>query len=270
MRLLLESEADMCTNRAVRLFPIRNKVMENIEESAVCGLTREECERYDRNIRVPEIGVEGQCRLKGSSVLVIGCGALGSVCGMYLAGAGIGRIGIMDYDVVSESNLQRQVFYRESEVGEPKVAMLANRMHSLNADVVVEMLSGRMNEENVSGLIAAYDFILDCTDSGRCKYMVSEACREAGKACCIGGVRGFEGQVMTYTQGHAAYSDIFPVIDVAEDDKVNGVVGATPGMIASVMTAEALKYLMGIGSLLTDRIFMMNLLGNDAKIFSLR
>lgn len=202
-------------------------------------------------------GESGQQRLLDSKILIIGAGGLGSPCAMYLAAAGVGTIGIADGDIVSLSNLQRQVIHYTNDVGRAKVASAAGKMKMLNPDVKIEAYETFVAKDNIMELIEPYDFILDCTDSFAAKYLVNDACVLAGKAFCCGGVVKWGGQIMTHVPGTACYRCIFPEPpaenDVETCTKV-GVLGPAVGIMGTIQATEAVKYLSGVGQLLTNAL----------------
>lgn len=198
------------------------------------------------------IGEEGQRRLASGSVFVVGCGALGGQVAMLLAGAGVGRIGIADFDTVDITNLQRQLFFAESLQGESKAASVAARMRALNSEIDVRVHECRVDEGNAAELFKDYDFIIDATDSPESKYMIDAVCLRLRKDCCIGGVSGWSGQVMSALidvdgNSSARFSEIFPKPDAQTLEQIHrkkGVIGAAPSTVASIEAAEALKYLI--------------------------
>ncbi|MBD5337083.1 MAG: HesA/MoeB/ThiF family protein [Bacteroides sp.] len=216
--------------------------------------------RYSRNEKV--IGKIGQERLKNGSVLVIGCGALGSPAAMYLAGAGVGRIGIVDFDTIDPTNLQRQLFYREADAGKSKAVTLANRMRELNSEVEVEYLETLLTSRNGRQIISAYDFVIEATDNPSSKYLIDELCHDCKKPVTIGGVVGMRGQVTTYVPGHKRFSDFFPVPPEEQGVlpcSIEGVLGPAAGVISSIQASEAIKFISDTGTLLTDRLLLIDL-----------
>lgn len=231
------------------------------------SLDPEMMRRYARQTAVAEIGPEGQLRLLGGSVGVVGCGALGSMVAMQLAGAGVGRIGICDFDTIDVSNLQRQLFFATGQCGESKCKVLAERMRALNPDVRVEPLKAFLTPRSAAEWIEGYDFIVEATDNASTKYLVDSLCDAAGKPCCIGGVWQFSGQVSTFMPGNVRYGDIFPE---APDDgftpcSTGGVIGGAAGVVASVQAVEAIKYLAGAGCLLMGRLLTVDLLKGEFR-----
>lgn len=219
--------------------------------------------RYSRHILLEGFGKEGQQKLSQSKVLIIGAGGLGSPNALYLAAAGVGTIGIADADVVSLSNLQRQVIHFTEDINKPKVESAAEKMQRINPDVNVITHPCFLTEDNALEMMADYDFILDCTDSFASKYLINDACLLAGKPFCAGGVVKYGAQVMTHVPGSACYRCLFPE-PPAENDvetcSTVGVLGSVVGIMGSIQATEAIKYLTGIGELLTDKLLMVDAL----------
>lgn len=202
-------------------------------------------ERYKRNIQLHFINEEGQKNLLCSSVMVVGCGAVGSVISNYLCAAGIGRLGIADFDTVDVSNLQRQIFYHTIDKGKPKVSLLANHLESLNPDCKIETYSLPITEENAEEIFSKYDFIIDGSDNAATKKLVALKSCKLEKPYCIGGVSMYRGQVSTFVNHSINYSDIFSLENQQSEnpDLTKGVFGPVPGIIGSICAAQALKYL---------------------------
>lgn len=220
-------------------------------------------DRYIRNIQLPGFGAEGQERLRRSSVMVVGAGALGSVSSMYLAAAGVGRIGISDFDTVDITNLTRQLSYGESNVGEPKVEALRARLHSINRDVTIETHPYRLDGDRLTQILARYDIVVEGSDNPPTKYAVTDTAETLGKPYVLGGIEQYRGQVMSWSPGHAGYRTFFPEA-CAEGEyvkcAVGGVFGPVPGIIASMLAAEAIKIATAIGEPLYDRLFAIDAL----------
>lgn len=226
--------------------------------------------RYLRNEQV--VGEEGQKKLRNSSVLIIGCGALGSPAAMYLAGAGVGRIGLADFDTIDPTNLQRQLFYKESEAGLSKSLILATRITELNSEINVTVHNCLLTKKNGASIIKEYDFVIEATDNPDSKYLIDELCAELKIPVTIGGVSGMHGQVTTYSPGHYRFSDFFPV--GPEEGgilpcAVDGVLGTTAGVVSSLQASEAIKYLSGKGSVLTDSVLQIDLSTNTFRVVKL-
>src|SRR5256714_2066808 len=174
-------------------------------------LSNEEIARYSRHLIMPEVGMEGQRRLKAASVLMIGTGGLGAPLGMYLAAAGVGRLGIVDFDVVEESNLQRQIIHGSSDVGRPKIASARDRLHNINPHIDIETYETRLSSENALALFRDYDVIVDGTDNFPTRYLVNDACVLTGKPNVYGSIFRFEGQASVFwAERGACYRCLYP------------------------------------------------------------
>lgn len=223
--------------------------------------TEDEKLRYARHISLPGFGEEGQLRLKNGSVLVIGAGGLGSPVLLYLAAAGVGHIGVADGDVVDTTNLQRQVIHTTASVGMSKVKSAAARMRDLNPDVEIEEFGEFVNESNIAGLIAGYDFVIDATDSIDIKFLINDACVEAGKPYNHGAIFQYEGHTMTVLPGSADLRTLFPDGPSAVDRSAPvGPLGVVPGVLGTLQATEAIKYISGVGELLVNRLLCFDLL----------
>lgn len=228
--------------------------------------------RYARLTAIEEIGEGGMQKLQNASVMVVGCGALGSLCAMYLAGSGVKRIGIADFDTIDLSNLQRQLFFEESQAGEPKIDVLEKRMRALNSSTEITSYKFLITEKLASSIFPIYDFIIDATDNPASKMMVDKVCREIGKPYCIGGVRGFEGQVMSWQPGTTPYNEIFAEVSCQSGYmpcSIGGVLGPAAGVVASIEASEAIKHLAGTGGMLYNKIFTINLLTMQSNLIML-
>lgn len=221
---------------------------------------------------LPEIGPEGLSLLQGSRIMVIGCGALGSMCAMYLAASGTGNITIADFDTIDISNLQRQLFFTESQLGKSKASALAERMRSINSEIRVEVIPKMINRQEALGRFSEHDVIIDGSDNPATKLMTDSVCAEIGKPCVIAGVRGFECQVMTYVPGSVRYSDVFGdsvACSGMTPCSVGGVLGPAAGVAASIQASEAIKLVTGAGTSLTDRLFVLNLLDMSMDVYNM-
>lgn len=216
------------------------------------ALNGAERRRFGRHLILPEFGLEGQRRLKGGSVLLIGAGGLGSPAALYLAAAGVGRIGLVDADRVEETNLQRQIAHGHSTLGWPKTESAAARMRDLNPEVVIERHDVFLDAGNALALIAAYDVILDGTDNFPTRYLVNDACVRLGKPNVFGGVLRFDGQLSVFDARHGpCYRCLFPSpppVELAPNCAEAGVLGVLPGVIGALQATEAIKLLTGIGT----------------------
>lgn len=218
-------------------------------------LSKEQNERYERNILIKEIGVKGQEKLLHSKVLVIGAGGLGSPAILYLACAGVGTIGIADHDSVDLSNLQRQIIHTEKAVKKSKVESAKQAVLERNPNIQVITYEQRIDADNIMELIKDYDFILDATDNFSTKFLINDACVLAKKPFSHAGVIRFQGQTMTYVPEQGpCYRCIFeepPKETIVPNCRQEGILGAVTGIIGSIQAMEAIKYLLNIGNLLT-------------------
>ncbi|MEH2048783.1 molybdopterin-synthase adenylyltransferase MoeB [Nostoc sp.] len=237
-------------------------------------LTKDDYERYSRHIILPEVGLEGQKRLKAASVLCIGTGGLGSPLLLYLAAAGVGRIGIVDFDVVDTSNLQRQVIHGTSWVGKPKIESAKNRIHEINPYCQVDLYETRLTSENALELIQPYDIVVDGTDNFPTRYLVNDACVLLNKPNVYGSILRFEGQATVFNyEGGPNYRDLFPeppppgmVPSCAE----GGVLGILPGIIGLIQATETVKIILGQGNTLSGRLLLYNALDMKFRELKLR
>ncbi len=228
------------------------------------ALSREEIARYSRPLIMPEVTIEGQRRLKRSSVLLIGAGGLGSPAALYLAAAGVGRIGIVDFDVVDESNLQRQILHDTAWLGKPKLASAAARLSGLNPHVRVEPHEAALTRDNALELIAGYDVVVDGTDNFETRYLTNDACYFLKKPNVYGSIFRFEGQASVFWAEHGpCYRCLYPeppppglVPSCAE----GGVLGILPGVVGCLQATEAIKILLGIGEPLVGRLLLYDAL----------
>jgi len=223
-------------------------------------LSNEEIKRYSRHLIMPEVGVDGQKRLKAGSVLCIGAGGLGSPAAMYLAAAGVGRIGVVDFDVVDYSNLQRQIIHGTPDVGRPKLDSARDRLKALNPHIQIDTYEEALSSENALRLFEPYDIILDGTDNFPTRYLVNDACVILGKPNTYGSIFRFEGQASVFgTKNGPCYRCLYPeppppglVPSCAE----GGVLGVLPGVIGVIQATEAIKLLTGIGEPLIGRFLL--------------
>lgn len=226
--------------------------------------------RYARLEALDGIGEKGIRLLRNGKVLVIGCGALGSMCAMYLAASGVGTIGIADFDTIDLSNLQRQLFFDENSLGQSKCAVLANRIKAINSEIKVRAYNELINKKSAKVIFPEYDFIIDGSDNPSTKHMTASVCAALEKSCCIGGVREFAGQVMSWAPGHTGYAELFgetPECQGLLPCSVDGVLGPAAGVTASVQASEAIKHLTGTGKMLYDRLFTFDLANMNAHVF---
>lgn len=237
-------------------------------------LSHDEIRRYSRHLIMPEVGVPGQRRLKSASVLLIGTGGLGSPLALYLTAAGIGRIGLVDYDVVDETNLQRQVIHLGSDVGKLKLDSAAAKLADLNPYIVIEKHNTPLTSENALEILKNYDVIIDGTDNFPTRYLVNDACVLLGKPNVYGSVFRFEGQVSVfYAKEGPCYRCMFPeppppglVPSCAE----GGVLGVLPGTIGTLQATEAIKLIVGIGEPLIGRMLLYDALSMSFDTIKVR
>lgn len=228
--------------------------------------------RYARQTMLPEIGDEGQRRLRAARVLVVGAGGLGSPVLLYLAGAGVGRIGIVDNDVVSLTNLHRQVLYTECDLDMPKAECAARRLRDMNRDAIVEPYVARLEQANAREIVARYDLVIDACDNVATRYLLDDVTAEAGIPYVYGAICGFEGQVSVFNCGERPrrYRDLWPDEQaMLRTDAPKGVVGVTPAVVGSVEAGEALKLICGYGETLAGRLWTIDLRTMQAQIFEL-
>ena len=254
----------ICARHWLRLFSRR---LVPVEPTAAldsgADLSAEERARYARHLTLPEVGLAGQQRLKAASVLCIGSGGLGSPLLLYLAAAGVGRIGIVDFDVVDHSNLQRQVIHGTATVGWTKTASAEARIHDLNPHCRVESHNMQLTAANALDLLTGYDVICDGTDNFPSRYLINDACVLLGKPLIYGSVQGFEGQVSVFnrTADSPHYRDLVPEPPppgLVPSCAQGGVLGVMPGLVGLLQATEAIKLITGIGRLLDGRLLLVD------------
>ena len=226
-------------------------------------LSEEQIERYSRHIILQDVGGEGQEKILNSKVLIIGTGGLGAPAALYLAAAGVGNLVIIDSDVVDLSNLQRQVIHFTPDVGKPKVESAKEKIAEINPDVNVTAIHDLFRADNALDIIKDYDFIIDGTDNFPAKFLINDACVMGEKPFSHGGILRFDGQTMTYVPGSASYRCVFngpPPPNSVPTCSQAGVFGAIAGMLGTIQAAEALKYIIGKGDLLTNRLLIFDAL----------
>lgn len=237
-------------------------------------LNKEEYERFSRHLILPEVGLEGQKRLKAASILCVGTGGLGSPLLLYLAAAGVGRLGIVDADVVDSSNLQRQVIHGTSWVGKPKIESAKNRIHEINPLCQVDLHNTWLTSENALEIAEPYDIVIDGTDNFPTRYLVNDVCVLLDKPNVYGSIYRFEGQATVFNyEGGPNYRDLYPeppppglVPSCAE----GGVLGILPGMIGIIQATEAIKIILGQGTTLSGRLLLFNSLDMKFRELKLR
>ena len=238
------------------------------------SLSKEEVLRYSRHLIMPEVGMEGQLKLKQAKVLCIGTGGLGAPLGLYLAAAGVGRIGLVDFDVVDFTNLQRQVLFGTTDVGRPKIEAAADHLRNLNPEIQIDTFETRLTSENALDLFKDYDIIVDGTDNFPTRYLVNDACVLLGKPNVYGSIFRFEGQITIFgAPGGPCYRCLYPeppppglVPSCAE----GGVLGVLPGIVGTIQAAETLKLIIGKGDPLIGRLLLFDALGMKFRELKLR
>ena len=227
-------------------------------------LSTEELQRYQRHLALPEFGLAGQEKLKNASVLIIGAGGLGSPSALYLAAAGVGRLGLVDFDQVDASNLQRQLLHGEADVGRPKVQSARDALHRLNSRVQLDLHEVRLDSGNALTLLRGYDLVLDGTDNFTTRYLVNDACVLLGKPNVYGSIFRFEGQASVFHAGLGpCYRCLYPEpppSDLIPNCAEGGVLGVLPGLIGVIQATEAIKLLTGIGEPLIGRLLLYDAL----------
>ncbi|HXA56182.1 MAG TPA: molybdopterin-synthase adenylyltransferase MoeB [Candidatus Acidoferrum sp.] len=244
------------------------------ETERATSLSKEEILRYSRHLIMPEVGMEGQLKLKNAKVLCIGTGGLGAPLGLYLAAAGVGKLGIVDFDVVDNTNLQRQVLFSTSDVGKPKVAAAAARLRGLNPDIEIVAHETNLTSDNALELFKDYDIIVDGTDNFPTRYLVNDACVILGKPNVYGSIFRFDGQITVFAYpGGPCYRCLYPeppppglVPSCAE----GGVLGVLPGIVGTIQAAETLKLILGKGDPLVGRLLLLDALGMKFRELKLR
>lgn len=239
-----------------------NKKQDGCNQTEV--LSQDELNRYARHLTLPEIGIDGQRKLKKCSVLVVGTGGLGSPVCLYLAAAGVGRIGIVDFDQVDESNLQRQIIHGTSDVGRAKTLSARESISSINPFVIVETHEAAFTTANAMEIASHYDIIVDGTDNFATRYLVNDVCVLLGKPNCYGSIFQFEGQASVFgLPGGPCYRCLYPtppdpglIPNCAE----GGVLGVLPGLIGTIQATEAIKWIAGIGESLSGRLLLLDAL----------
>jgi molybdopterin/thiamine biosynthesis adenylyltransferase/rhodanese-related sulfurtransferase len=243
-------------------------------QAAATSLTNEEILRYSRHLIMPEVGMEGQLKLKNAKVLLIGTGGLGAPLGLYLTAAGVGKIGLVDFDVVDFTNLQRQVTFGSSDVGKPKTEAARARLSNLNPDVEIATYETKLTSENALELFKGYDIIVDGTDNFPTRYLVNDACLLLGKPNVYGSIFRFEGQVTVFGMPDGpCYRCLYPeppppglVPSCAE----GGVLGVLPGIIGSLQAMETIKLILGRGDSLVGRLLLFDALALKFRELKLR
>ncbi len=237
------------------------------------AFTTEQLKRYQRHIIMPQVGGIGQRKLLDSKVLLLGAGGLGSPTALYLAAAGVGDLGIVDFDVVDVSNLQRQILHDTDDVGRPKVISAQETLNDINPGIRVNPINERLSSENIMEILADYDIVVDGSDNFSTRYLVNDAAYLAKKTLIHGSIFLFEGQASVFEPGEGCYRCLYPtppppgmVPSCAEA----GVFGVLPGIIGSIMAVETIKIILGIGEPLVNKLLLFDALSMDFRTVKLR
>ena len=237
------------------------------------AFTTEQLKRYQRHIIMPQVGGIGQRKLLDSKVLLLGAGGLGSPTALYLAAAGVGDLGIVDFDVVDVSNLQRQILHDTDDVGRPKVISAQETLNDINPGIRVNPINERLSSENIMEILADYDIVVDGSDNFSTRYLVNDAAYLAKKTLIHGSIFLFEGQASVFAPGEGCYRCLYPtppppgmVPSCAEA----GVFGVLPGIIGSIMAVETIKIILGIGEPLVNKLLLFDALSMDFRTVKLR
>ncbi len=226
-------------------------------------LSKENQERYSRQLILDQIGQEGQQRLMKACVLIVGAGGLGCPVLQYLVAAGIGKIGIVDNDVVSISNLQRQILYREDEVGRSKAQIAKEKLQNLNQEADIQIYNTFLDKDNIDDIVTGYDIIVGATDNFESRYLIDEYSNKLNIPFVHGSVEGFEGQYSVFNyKNKVSYSDVFPSQPELPKDYIIGVMGALPGIIGSLMAMEVIKVCCNLENVAADALYIFNALNN--------
>ncbi len=234
---------------------------------------QEQLERYSRHIILADVGPQGQQKINQGKVLIVGAGGLGSPAALYLAAAGVGKIGIVDFDKVDLSNLQRQIIHTTADLERKKTESAKEKIKAINPEVKIVLHNLKLSADNILGIIKDYDFIIDGTDNFAAKFLINDACFFAKRPFSHGGILRFEGQTLTYLPGKACYRCIFkemPPAGMIPSCAQAGVLGAIAGMLGTIQAAEVLKFIIGKGKLLTDRILTFNALDMDFRTINIK
>ncbi len=274
IRYLDKDGTELQGNEVISIVPSIAGGATTVAEPASAALNNEEIARYSRHLILPEVGMEGQLKLKQAKVAMIGAGGLGAPLGLYLAAAGIGRVGLVDFDIVDASNLQRQVIHGTKDIGRKKLDSAADRMRDINPNIRIDKFDTGLSSENALDILRDYDVVVDGTDNFPTRYLVNDACVLLKKPNVYGSIFRFEGQatVFAYEDG-PCYRCLYPeppppglVPSCAE----GGVLGILPGIIGVIQATEAVKIILGIGETLKNRLLLYDALGMRFRELKLR
>src|SRR3989449_3427533 len=272
-RYLKREETELADSDEIRIIP-SIAGGSAVAPAAAPALSATEILRYSRHLIMPEVGMEGQLKLKAARVLTIGAGGLGSPLALYLTAAGVGKLGIVDFDVVDLTNLQRQILHSTETVGKPKLESARDRLKALNPDVQMELYDAKLTSENALEILKDYDIVADGTDNFPTRYLVNDACVLLGKPNVYGSIFRFEGQASVFGMpGAPCYRCLYPeppppglVPSCAE----GGVLGVLPGIVGSIQAMETIKLILGRGGSLVGRLLLFDALGMKFRELKLR
>ena len=237
------------------------------------ALTPEQVQRYSRHIIMDQVGSKGQRKLLGSKVLIVGAGGLGSPSAVYLTLAGVGTVGIVDFDVVDISNLQRQILHQHADIGRPKVESAKSTIKAYNPDTIVQIHETPLTSENAMEIIGQYDVIINGVDNFPTRYLVNDAAYILNKPLVDGSILMFDGQATVYLPGQGCYRCLFPTPPppgAVPNCSEAGVLGAMTGLVGSIQATETLKLLLGIGESLVSRLLLIDALSMDFRTVKIR
>jgi len=248
---------------------------EIIQQQTNTDLTHEEIARYSRHLILPDVGMEGQKKLKQAKVLIIGAGGLGSPLAMYLAAAGVGTLGLVDFDEVDKSNLQRQIIHTTDDIGRPKLQSAKDKINAMNPNVEVELHKTALDSSNALGIFDNYDIIVDCTDNFPTRYLTNDAAVFLNKPYVYGSIFRFEGQVTVFNadEDSPCYRCLYerpPPPGLVPSCAVGGVIGVLPGMIGTIQANEVIKLIIGKGEPLSGRLLLLDALDMEFKELKIR
>jgi len=242
-------------------------------EPQATPLTPQQEHRYSRHIVMPQIGSDGQRRLLDARVLVVGAGGLGSPICIYLTLAGVGAIGIVEYDTVDLTNLQRQILHKDRDIGRPKIESAKETLLAYNPDVKVETYGERFTPQNALGIVAGYDIVVNGSDNFPTRYLLNDAAYLSGKPFVDGGILMFDGQATTHIPGRGCYRCLYPTPPPPDEVPTCadvGVVGALPGLVGAIQALETIKLILGAGQTLSGRLLLINVLDMEFRTVNLR
>jgi len=236
------------------------------------SLTAEELTRYSQQLKLDQIGLAGQLKLKKARVLCVGAGGLGSALLFYLAAAGVGTLGIVDDDILERSNLQRQILYKETELGHKKAFLAKQNVLALNPNLKIDTYTERLTAENASFLISPYELVADCSDNFSTRYLINEVCYELNKPWCYASVQQFQGQVSFLLGGEGpCFRCLFPCCPDEEffpPCTTGGILGVVPGLLGLIQATEILKWILGLGTSLKGQLLTVDPLNLQFRSFS--